>query len=114
MFENLREALGSYQRVLVLTGYSHLLEFRSRYLAAGFVRESFADSEKDQIFDHGARPFRLPEGLEQSLLRAVSALDRQIDQTDSEDLKRIYAEKVKSLSAFRSRLFSPAREGRAP
>lgn len=104
MFQYLRGALPSTGTVLVLTGYAHLLEFRSRYAAAGFTRSGFSGPEKAALFAGAEAPFVFPDGLDRELVRTVGRFIDLAQQADSEALQDIYTKKAARIEAFRETL----------
>jgi hypothetical protein len=107
MFANLQRSLPAAGRVLVLTGFSHVLEFRSRYGAAGFTSAPFSGEEKDALFAGAPAEFRVPDGLAESLDEGIARMSARRDATDRPELKETFAQWVQSREAARASLAEP-------
>ncbi|GEM_PF-3641552 len=104
MFENLLSVLPQSGQVLVLTGFSHLLEFRTRYEKNGFKRQPFSHEEKEAVFANAPSPFRYPKGTDAVFLRAIEWAAQQTANTTDEASKERFERKRLGLQAFRARL----------
>ena len=107
MFENLIDQLPSRGRVLVLTGFSHQLEFRSRYTASGFTQAHFSDAEKNALFAEVPDAFRFPDGTDEAISRAIAWAEGRRDGTTQRVARESYEGKIRSLEEFRARLNDP-------
>jgi len=104
MFENLQAALPSEGTVLVLTGFSHWVAFRSRYAVAGFTKESFTDSSKNKVFGLPPGPFRFPAGTDETIRRAMAWASKRMNETDDATMKHNYEGKKRILEDFQNHI----------
>lgn len=54
LLQNILSAITSYKRILVITGFSHVLELTKRFPKKGFPQEPFPEEEKEALFNKSA------------------------------------------------------------
>jgi len=79
MFANFQRVVPSTGRVLILTGFSHVLEFKPRFAQAGFVEVPMDSETKNALFQGATTPFRFPNGLAEALQASLSHVKALVD-----------------------------------
>jgi hypothetical protein len=107
MAQNVLSQLPGHSSVLILVGYSHVAELRTRLAAAGFSEERFDRNRKGELFSTGGRFAKFPPGLKSTLEKCITLLEAERrEETDTEwraaferglTLRRAFRERVESI-----------------
>ncbi len=73
MFENITRHLPGHERVLILTGFSHVEDFKRRFLAIGYNKVPFSSTEKHELFDTTGGTLVFPSCMSYYLQKRIEA-----------------------------------------
>ena len=97
MFQNILASLPGHQRILVLTGFSHVEGFRRRFLAKSYHETAFSSAEKRALFDISDQTLVFPCGITKYMQKRI-----EIDRLRLQSLTdRFWKDRIPKGIAFR-------------
>ncbi|MBS3788321.1 hypothetical protein KGY79_09035 [Candidatus Bipolaricaulota bacterium] len=71
MVENVLRAVSGKEKVLILTGFTHVIRFIPRLVDAGYERVGFGKNRKEELFEKGSGRLVFPEKVEYYLRKRI-------------------------------------------
>ena len=94
MFALAHARIPAQDTVLILTGYSHAIEFRSRFEAAAFVPLPFPDDDKDALFAGAQDDFRFPAGMARAVDESLAIAEHERQNSDNTEWRETLSQLI--------------------